>query len=108
MNENDVIRILRAGEQGNVILLFETTEEALSVANKFRKIMNESAKNTANKLVLLTETGFCIYFKSIQSIKYGLDGIEARVIICIPILEYISVHYGGVCTIKQFREQEEL
>lgn len=108
MNERDVIRILRAGEQGNVILLFETTEEALSAANKFRKTMTKSVKDTENKLVLRTKTGFYIYFKSIQSIKGRTDGIKARVIICIPILEYISEHYGGVCTIKQFRKREVL
>lgn len=108
MNEDDAIRILRAGEQSNVLLLFATTEEALSAANNFRKTMTESVKDTADKSVLRTKKGFRIYFKSIQFIKCGLDGIEARVIICIPILEYISIRCGGVCTIKRFREREVL
>lgn len=106
--ENDMMRILRESEKCNIMLLFTSEEEALSAASNFRKAMTKSIKDTRDKTVLQTAAGFHIYFKSIQFVKRGLDGIRAKVIICIPILEYISVHCGGVCTIKQFREQEVL
>ena len=106
MTESDMIRILRESEEHNVILLFASPEEALAAANDFRRAMFKSVKETGNKTVLRTAAGFRIYFKSIQFVKKGY-GIRAKVIICIPILEYISVHCGGICTIKQFREQED-
>lgn len=106
-SKSDMVRILRESEKHNVILLFESQEEALSATNEFRKEMPQ-CMNTGNKTVLRTAAGFHIHFIRIQSVKNRLDGIRAKVIICIPILEHISVYCGGVCTIKQFREQEVL
>lgn len=105
---NDAKRILKESRKYNVMLLFMSQEEAMLAANEFRKAIPESVINTKDKTVLRTIAGFCIYFKSIQHVKRQIDGIRARIIICIPLLEYMCVHKDGVCTIKQLREQEEL
>lgn len=105
-SKRDMTRILRESEKYNVVLLFASQEEALSATNEFRKEMPQCL-NTGNKTVLRTAAGFRIHFINIQSVKNRMDGIRAKVIICIPVLEQISAYRGGVCTMKQFREQEE-
>ncbi len=106
-SKSDMIRILKESKKYNILLLFESQEEALSAVNKFRQAMPQCL-NTGNKTVLRTAEGLRIYFKSIQSVKRELGGIRARVIICMPILESINVYCGGICTMKQFKEQEVL
>lgn len=105
-SEKDIKQILHEGGKYNILLLFASHNDALEAAGIFRKTMPGSVNDTGDKTVLQTMEGHYIYFRSIQIVAKSIDGIKARVIICMPVLEYISGHFVEVCTIKQFRKQE--
>lgn len=107
-SEKDIKQILHEGGKYNILLLFASHKDALEAAGVFRKTMPRSVNDTGDKTVLKTMEGHYIYFRSIQIVAKRLDGIKARVIVCMPMLEYISGYFAEVCTIRQFRKQEDV
>lgn len=106
-SKKDMKQILHEGGKYNILLLFASHPAALEAAGEFRKTMYGSIGDTGDKTTLKTAEGHYIFFRSIQTVGRTVDGMKARVIICMPMLEYISGHFAEVCTIKQFKEQEE-
>lgn len=106
-SKSDIVRILKESEKYNLIFLFAKKKDAIDAANELRRNLPDSV-NTKYATILQMPTGRRVYFKSVQFIEDNMSGIEAKVIICIPILEYASRRCGGVWTMKQFKEQEGL